>query len=298
MAINNINISVFPSIYDIDHPTDRPLLDILYEIRNGTLELVKKTKIVRKTNDKKERNQLKCRLLYPICFGGTFSKRDDGNLINLSGIVCLDLDNVQDHGAVKAQLKAFHYVLAVFRSPSGSGLKVLVLTNLTDAARFKDLYRYLGQEMGLSGRIDLEFDTHTSVSRACFYSHDSSCWINKNVQPFNVPTNLPVYDAPATLQKEKSHGTEVKKENVASNTILSAKDVQACILREHELFEEYYQMYPGVRNSNLFILACFFREGGVPEGYAVDYLVAYYVDKSNGFSASEIEATVRSAYRT
>ena len=55
-------------------------------------------------------------------------------------------------------------------------------------------------------------------------------------------------------------------------------------------------MYPGVRNRNLYILANFFLNDGIPEDFAADYLVAYYADSKYGFPASEIRGIVRSAY--
>ena len=74
------------------------------------------------------------------------------------------------------------------------------------------------------------------------------------------------------------------------------KEIQDAIVETHTLFEEYYPMYQGVRNNNLYILAFFFRLEGIPEDVATDYLVAYYVDPVGGFTATEISRTVHSAY--
>ena len=65
----------------------------------------------------------------------------------------------------------------------------------------------------------------------------------------------------------------------------------------HSLFEEHYNMFPGCRNKNLYILARFFRLDGIPKEIACDYLVAYYRDDEIGFTAAEISKTVESAYK-
>lgn len=74
------------------------------------------------------------------------------------------------------------------------------------------------------------------------------------------------------------------------------KAIREAIKESHTLFEEYYPMVQGVRNSNLYVLAFFFRLDGIPEDAATDYLVAYYNDPAGGFPASEIKRTVKSVY--
>lgn len=76
----------------------------------------------------------------------------------------------------------------------------------------------------------------------------------------------------------------------------SPEEIREKALVSHTLFEEFYNMYPGVRNQNLYILANFFLNDGIPEDFATDYLTAYYADSKNGFPASEIKRIVYSAY--
>jgi hypothetical protein len=73
------------------------------------------------------------------------------------------------------------------------------------------------------------------------------------------------------------------------------RQIKETIVEEHTLFERYYSMSEGQRNTNLFILASFLKDTGVPEVYARDYLVLYY--RCDGFEAKEIIATVSSAYK-
>ena len=72
--------------------------------------------------------------------------------------------------------------------------------------------------------------------------------------------------------------------------------IRETILNTHEFFERYYSMVEGKRNTNLFILASFFKDNGIPQDHATDYLTAYYVDGNNGFTSDEIKKTVNSAY--
>ena len=84
---------------------------------------------------------------------------------------------------------------------------------------------------------------------------------------------------------------------LSATTLTDYKKISEKIKFSHTLFEEYYNMYPGCRNKNLYILASFFRHDGIPEDIAADYLVAYYQDPKNGFPAAEIRKTVKQTYK-
>ena len=84
--------------------------------------------------------------------------------------------------------------------------------------------------------------------------------------------------------------------NTTPTPLTSPEEIKRKALESHSLFEEFYNMYPGVRNQNLYVLANFFLNDGIPEKFATDYLIAYYANPKNGFPASEIRKIVCSAY--
>lgn len=292
MWLNEIRVSGFSNITETKLPYQCLLLDVLDSIKHPSAELKSCISQIRHETDHNKQDELKVKLLPVFCFSGTFSERKDDGLIGFNDIICLDLDDVQDLDAERVRLKSIPYVLAFFTSPRGTGLKVLVHHDLTDPTYHKELYNDLGNAMGFTGRADLKFDLSCSnVSRACFYSADPKLWLNKDTEPYHfVPPTTPI-TPPSTP-------TTTTKDIVFPSILLTDyKEIRKKMQDSHTLFEAHYSMYPGCRNKNLYILASFFRYDGVPEDIATDYLAAYYQDDLNGFPASEIKKTVKSAYK-
>ena len=119
-------VTIFKNIHETNTPYHKDISFILDRIKIGSsAELVRKIRSVDKKND---RNELK-KQLPAICFSGTFSKRADNAIIEHSGLICLDFDAFETNKAMlayKSFLAKDEYVYAVFISPSGDGLKVLV----------------------------------------------------------------------------------------------------------------------------------------------------------------------------
>lgn len=295
--MKDMMVSAFSNVKVKDNPEHLPLVEILEIIKKGTSEIRRRIERIRKEKDKQNRNDLKAKLLNVFTPSGTFGRMEDNGLLQLSGAICIDLDHIQDLKAEKKRLKSIPYVWCIFKSPSGDGLKVLVRHNLQDPSRHKDLYSYLGDELGVKGRTDLKFDMSCSnISHACFWSYDPELWMNRNAKVFDMDwTTLPVYK-PQSIGKTANGITIILQNNVTPTTLTSPEEIRKKTLESHTLFEEFYNMYPGVRNQNLYILANFFRNDGIPEDFATDYLTAYYADPKNGFPASEIRKIVRSAY--
>ncbi len=292
MELKEIMVSCFPNVLVKVNPQHIPLLEVLESIRKGDLKV--RVERVRKESDHNKRNKLKKILLPAICFPGMFDRMEDARIITSSKVICIDLDNVADLKTEKERLKTYPYVLSIFKSPSGNGLKVLVLHDLQDLSYHKALYHHIGNLLGITGRSDLKFDLSCSnISHPCMWSYDSGLYLNKNADRLNIDTaNLP-FIPPAPKKKGKA-ATPVLHSNITP--IQATKAIRDKILESHTLFEEYYSMYPGVRNNNLLILASFFYNDGIPERVAIDYLIAYYSDIKNGFTSDEIGKIVHSAY--
>lgn len=306
MYLKSIMVSCFSNIAETTTPTHRPILEVLadmgYSKRPLDTKLKTTVEMIRRASTAGEQDSLKVKLLPVICPSGTFSCRKDSAIIDYNGIICLDLDDTLDIKGMKAMAMSYPYTLATLVSPSGKGIKVFVLTDLTDISRHSDLYHHLGDIMGFKARIDLKFDPSCSnPSRACFMSYDKEIKVNENVVPFHVDLDtLPIYTPPA--RTTVTTPTAKVKTDIASEEIdfpdplTDNRAIREAIKNSHTLFEEYYPMVQGVRNNNLYVLAFFFRLDGIPEDAATDYLVAYYVDPTGGFTADEIKRTVRSAY--
>lgn len=289
--MNQIRITVFRNITDSLTPAIFPFGDVMDEIKKpSTAYLPKAIADIRKAPDHDTKNKLKVATLPVICFSGVFTRREDAALQEYSPLVCLDLDDVQDISNELNRIKTFPYVVAAFNSPSGLGIKVVVLHDNTNPSYHKELYHKLGSEMGFTCRSDLVFDLSCSnVSRACFFSVDRKAYYNPKATPYHF-TPDPNYVAPVI----KPTHTDI---TFTIPLITDPTKLRLQIQETHSLFEDYYSMTPGVRNSHLYILARFFRLDGIPEQVSIDYLVAYYADPLNDFPASEITKTVQSAYK-
>ena len=303
MYMQSIMVSCFSNIYETENPIHRPIMEVLsdmgYSKRPVDSKLKNTIEMIRRASTAVEQNQLKVKLLQVVCPSGTFSSRHDKKLIDYSGIICLDLDNTLDIKGIKAMAMSYPYTLAAMTSPTGTGLKVFVLTDLEDRSRHSDLYHHLGDIMGFKARVDIKFDPSCSnLSRACFMSYDKDIRVNEQVLPYHVDLDtLPIYTPPPATTPVTKVRTDVATDEIDFPAPLTdSKAIRKAIKESHTLFEEYYPMVQGVRNSNLYVLAFFFRLDGIPEDAATDYLVAYYNDPAGDFTADEIKRTVKSAY--
>src|SRR3982750_2003743 len=117
------DISVFDSIESVDSPESIPLTLYLHEVQSGRWQ--DQVLQVRAISDKKRRDAMK-KSLPGVTFSGLFSKRKDDCLIQHSGIICIDIDDLgEDVEAFKEILIKDRYVYSCFTSVSGTGLRVL-----------------------------------------------------------------------------------------------------------------------------------------------------------------------------
>ncbi len=291
----DVLVSWFVNIRIPTDPIQASLMEVLNAIKDGITEVEKTVRLISQEQDHHKRNSLKVMALPVFTPCGTFSVREDASLIQMSSVICLDLDDVKNPQGVINDLRKCPFVLAIFTSPSLTGLKVLILHDLKDPSRNRDLYIHLGNMLSLTGRNDLTFDTScTNISRACFMSYSKDMYLNTAATAFHVDVDtLPIASVP-TKETRTASSTQSA---VTAMPLSETKDIKDTIVKTHDLFEKFHSMYEGKRNTNLFILASFFKDNGIPLSYAEDYLVAYYVDPSKGFNAEEIKTTVRSAYK-
>ncbi len=120
-----------------------------------------------------------------VLFSGTFSRRAASALIQHSGLICADLDELGDAIEPTFELVASDpHTLACFRSPTGTGLKVVcrVDPSKLHAESFRALEHYMLEHFGLE--ID---QACKDVSRICFVSHDPEAFVADNSTPLPYP---------------------------------------------------------------------------------------------------------------
>lgn len=110
-------------------------------------------------------------------FAGSFSYRSNDNLLQDSGLVCLDFDHVQDLERLWSDLIADSYldIRLQFHSPSGNGIKCVVFTDRqkgTYSQRYDALIRHckeiLSADVDTSGR---------DICRTCYLPYDPAAYV-------------------------------------------------------------------------------------------------------------------------
>ncbi len=120
-------ISVVSSAQDTK--TDHYELEkIIKWIRTGEgrfSSVINEVRVAVAAGDKDRASDLK-RRLPGVLFCGTFNKRRSSELIEASGMICMDFDGVKNAESIIDRLRDDLYIIAAFVSPSGNGLKVIL----------------------------------------------------------------------------------------------------------------------------------------------------------------------------
>ena len=227
---------------------------------------------IRSLNDKEQRNILK-KQLPVILFCGEFTRRKKDSCVNHSGYICLDFDGYkEDIKKVKENFIKDQYTLAVFVSPSGDGVKVIVKIPQqieNHESYFEALKKYYDSKY---------FDNACKdISRACYMSYDPDIYVNFN-------------------SKEWTEKIEVNKEITEyKEPIIKLTDSAEIIRRLISWWSKSYGMVDGARNNNLFILVSAFNEFGVPKYDAEGYCRQY---EQKDFTINEINEIIDNVYKS
>lgn len=136
---------------------------------------------LRLINDEAEARRYKGWQFPYVTPAGVFSYCNDASLQRYSGVLCMDLDHLEDVTGLKSRLIAdqnFRTLMA-FRSPLGMGLKWFLEIDLSLCGYgqwFDGVRNYLMQTYGLSTR---QADASVrNVSKACYLCHDPEVYVN------------------------------------------------------------------------------------------------------------------------
>ena len=223
-------ITIFKNYQDTKNPIYMPIEKVLNGIKDCKAQaLVDKLKSI---VDAEERRQFK--KTFPcILFSGTFSERRDSALLEHSGFVVLDWDGLDDVEAKKEELKQHLFLYAIFKSPSGDGLKAIARIP-ADKQKHRGYYNGLVQLFP-----DLD-STSKNESRICYTAVDSEIYINTEAVEFTVFLEDKKFSTP-TATVRKAINTNYSKINVALEMIRNSSDgdKHATLLRASKLMGGY-----------------------------------------------------------
>lgn len=264
-----MKITVFRNIFDTTDPLHIDVVEILKRIKDGnSKDIVEK---IRTSTDKDERGEIKKRLP-SICFSGRFSERKASSLLEHSGLICLDIDDLKKKSIaeIKDEICEDDHVFACFVSPSGVGLKIILKIHPDKAehkSQFLALEHHFNQLLSKHGAcVD---KSGKDVGRVCYESFDPEIYFNQDSEIW----------------------IECRDEEIEQKEISDHEDVIAKLQKWIDQKETYFK---GNRNNFLFVFAGALCRYGIAQMRSLAYLQENYSD----FPFSELKTTVKSAYNT
>ena len=182
-------ITIFENILNISDPHFVSLDAVLNAIKNGRYK--DKVDAIRNCKEEYKIRSLKANLPCAL-FSGEFAKpiekkyddgteyisyRDDKSLVNHSGFVPIDIDDIDDINEAKQELINNPYIYALWTSSSGKGLHGLV--RIGDGNKHTQHYKALLEKIpGLD-------PTARNPSRVLYLSYDPELYINENAKEWS-----------------------------------------------------------------------------------------------------------------
>lgn len=309
ISIFQKKITLFPFVWKPNAPTDITIDGFLDIIQKGTYKVGKSknesralkdiiTEIQSK-GDHEEQGRLKREWLPVACINGTFAYKGEHGLSSYSSFVALDYDGFENKESMlkaKEYLKTRPFVYAVFQTPSGLGLKAVILHDSVNPEHHWNLYKQIMTACQLP-----QTDTGvTDLSRGQFLSWDPDLWKNPNPVPYHFQ-----YDPslnPDAKPKEKSIAVKGNREHKLDSWIsdflhnlwehILTDDAILRKLDKHwkEKKPEYFKK--GNRHKSMLIMAGTLCKAGVKKDKTRRYLIEKYPDKEE----REIESIIDFSY--
>lgn len=191
-------VAVFPHCKATTPSAHLPIADVLLQVMCPVPAVQALIDQIRAATTKDERDALK-QHLPAATFSTDLHHRQGGTpwedrLIAWTKVLQLDLDNLPDPQAVKASLEGDPFVAAVYLSPSGTGLKVLVL--IADPSRFADCWRAAASYFRVCHGLTVD-PAPKSPASLCYLSADPDLYVaNDDVMAFEpMAADQPVVEA-------------------------------------------------------------------------------------------------------
>lgn len=257
-------VTIYKNIFD-KKPHYISIHQALSRICNGkSFEMITE---IRNCLSKEKADKLK-QNLPSVCFSGKFSERNDKGLIEHSGFIILDFDEVDSVKDKKNSLKKFPYIFSCWISPRGNGVKALV--KIADGSKHKEHFEALKE-------IFTEIDrSGINVSRVCYESYDPDIYINTSAEIFKSVKKIDLIE----LSEKVNERLEI------------FKNLLIWLTNKGDAF------VTGERNLFTFKLASACCRYGIDVHSAENMIVSEFVNNNSDFQKSEAIRTIKSAYKT
>jgi len=220
-----------------------------------------------------------------VTWSGTFTKRKASELVQHSGLICIDIDKLtaeQLEGYNKLLRHDVH-VYFMFISPSNAGLKIIFkIPNdaTTHKQAFLAISNYLQQEYSM-----LTDDSGKDVSRLCFLCHDVTAFYNEAAVPFPVEKYTPA--EPVKPKVPAKPYTEFKAPTSYYDSLNKSFEFILAWVNKNETYEN------GIINNNyIYLFACGCNRCGISISDCESYVSSNFHEGND----AGILASIKSAY--
>lgn len=286
-----MKITIFKNIFDTTDPLHIDVVEILKRIKDGNSEEIINN--IRTLTDKDEKNNIKKRLP-SICFSGRFSKRDAAYLLEHSGLICLDIDdvNIKDLQKIKDQICDDIHVFACFVSPSGYGLKVLIKIHPDKAehkSQFLALEKYFNEFLSdfISTKLNWNEKTKKKIKS------DQGEFLLVHIDPSGKDVNRVCYesfDADLFYNEDSERWIECLDEEIEQRDV---QDADLIIIKLQKWIDGKESYFKGNRNQFLYQFSSALCRYGISINHCISYLAQNYSD----YPFNELQTTIKGAYK-
>jgi hypothetical protein len=217
---------------------------------------------------------------------GTYQGRNNAGLIQPSGLVQCDVDNLSKFDLIRARLMLENDVHCVFgfTSPSGNGFKMLCRANFSNNLEYRAAWKALSEHY--ENHCGIEVDAKAkAMSQPCFVSSDVRAIVNLAATPIEY-----ALEEPPTI-KPLNPESGIIPQNRAESYCKSAIEGAA---------RDIHNAPKSTGNSILFTkslrMGQLAHTGGISEEKAKQILVDAYMNRG-GHSLYEAEQTFLSGWR-
>lgn len=291
-------ITLFDRITDVKNPKLFNIVDVLEMIQTGYyLGTRQKVAAVRNAQDKDNKDNRKMQLP-AVIWNGAFKYKHKNGCKVYSSFTALDFDHIypEEMEEAKARLKLEPCVYAIFITPSGNGLKAIILHDNYNPGNHMDLYQQL-----LDKFQNAQPDTSTQdLARGNYLSYDPDLWINPAPVSFHYipspdfkePKSIPTH---TVVKNDSGNTTSVKDDSWISRFLA---DLNRVCKTDESIINILRSQWTGAsvddrgRNLTVFSYAGILCKAGVEQ----DKAIAFIGELIPSLSKAELTRTTSQAY--
>lgn len=256
--------SIFNRVFNTKDSQLLNISDILKLIKIGTPELISIINEIRTEENHQKQNDLKYLNLPIVCWNGVFEKRNNNYIKEYSSYLALDIDNLKEMDVIKYKnlLKQYEFIKAIFVTPSGKGLKVIVQHDNINPKLHKELFIQISKIFNIE-KLDMGV---SDLARGNYLSHDPNIYINEKCKSYHF-TEEYIYNS--IIENHKY--TEYKSSNnsLEDNRILGCLDSYW-----HKKYPESWE--EGNRHNAVLKQASKLNKVGIEKDRALSYLIVSF----------------------